>query len=352
MLSGTESDRLNCALSLPLLTSNKSLLRKLLLDGGGLQFALRPLGGDTDSDQTDPAQKRSPDLPLRSLYCPLLVGCLSALAAGSKPSNKTLVSLQPPPKKPRLDQSCCPYESASSDLVFLLDDGVEIPANRGAVSGEEAGSSGSEYFRALLRGGFDEARGKDVILIRDVSAGTLTPVLHFLHGCRFSIAASCPSLEAVVNEGISRNFEKTALGEAMIGACRFLVGDLQKELEDVCISLINSEMGTRDRNPSPSDLETETPVCETPKRKHGDTKDESLEESGSRPSVLDLLPEIYWFSQRHSLGTLGRSCLSVLTAPRCSQAEAGACLRRLAAEADCVEALRRDLLTLVMSALS
>uniref|UniRef100_A0A8C6SXQ4 Armadillo repeat containing 5 n=1 Tax=Neogobius melanostomus TaxID=47308 RepID=A0A8C6SXQ4_9GOBI len=351
MLSGTESDRLHCALSLPLLTSNKTLLRKLLLDGGGLQFVLQPLGGNTDSDQTDPAQTQTPDLPLRSLYCPLLVGCLSALTALAKPSNKTRFGatdvinerVQPPPgKKPRLDQPPCPYDDATFDLTFLLDDGAEIPANRVAVSGEET-SSGSEYFRALLRGGFGEADGEGAIPIGDVSAAMLTPVLHYLHGCRLAngdaTRGRCRALEAVVNARPSRSddFEKTALGEAMIGACRFLVGDLQKELEEVCVSLLDSGDIFEKENAA-----SRSPVA----------KDELTPGNGSCSSVLDLLPEIYWFSQRHSYRRLGASCLSLLTRPRFSQAKAGECLSRLAREADSVDALRKDLVALAANALS
>lgn len=383
MLSGTESDRLHCALSLPLITSNKTLLRKLLLDNGGLQFALQPLGGDTDSNQTDTTQNQSPDLPLRSLYCPLLVGCLSALNASSKPSYKRHFSstniendqVPPPsPKKPRFDQSCCPYSNAKFNLTFLLDDGVEIPANHAAVSGEET-SNGSEYFRALLKGGFGEANSKDAIPIRDVSAGMLTPVLHYLHGCRFANANEttarerCQTLEAIAKAGISRNdhFEQTVLGEAMIGARRFLVADLQKELEEVCVSLLDSEdvfeKGTRETQDenvaNQSDFErnakTQETVSKTPKRKRADSavaKDELMQENGSCASILDLLPEIYWFSQRYSYEKLGGSCLSVLTGPRFSQSKAGECLRRLAKEADCVDALKKDLVALAARALS
>lgn len=453
MFSGSDCDRVHCALSLPLITSNKTLLRKLLLDGGGLQFALEHLGDDTTS-QTD----ESPDMPLRSLYYPLLVGCLSALTISAKPSNKShLTSTNPenrppPAKKPRLDQSCCPYSSATFDLTFLLDDGTEIPANRGAVSGgkEDTSSGGSDYFRALLKGGFGEAtNGKNVIPIRDVSSAMLCPVVHFLHGCRYSNSQGtrrCQALEGVLSSGLNKDFfEKSALGQAMIGACRFLVEDLQKELEEVVVVLLDpanyfeTHVDTRmwDENvvgevdfegnatsqigkntteaedkgknadfESNTKMEIETDAMEakdkdkkadfvssakmrkeknatevkdkakkadfesftkkqkgthavenTDKTNKAETlkrnsKDTTVQETGHCVSILDLLPELYWFSQRYSYRKLGAGCLWVLTGRSFSQAKAGQCLQRLVQEADNVDELKKDLLTLATTALS
>lgn len=131
------------------------------------------------------------------------------------------------------------------------------------------GSDGvsSEYFRALLRGGFGEAQGnaEEAIHIKDVSTGMLLPVLHYLHGCRLTKTETtwesdkggrrgqCHILDTLVLDGLSicqketeghstddLAFQKTPLGEAMIGACRFLVNELQRELEDVCVSLLLS----------------------------------------------------------------------------------------------------------------
>uniref|UniRef100_A0A096M586 Armadillo repeat containing 5 n=1 Tax=Poecilia formosa TaxID=48698 RepID=A0A096M586_POEFO len=207
MLSGSESDRMNCALSLPFITSNKSLLKKLLLDCGGLLAALKPL----------------------PQYFRLLFGCLSALSGSVKPKpvekNPTLTPTGASPpllKKPRLEDSSCPYGSSDFDLVLELDDATRFPANREAVAG-----AGSEYFRALLRGGFGEeaqCEADEAIRIKDVSAGMLLPPLHYLHGCRFG---SDPE-----TGGESGGFQKTPLGEAMVGASRFLVLDLQRELEE------------------------------------------------------------------------------------------------------------------------
>uniref|UniRef100_A0A3B4YIM0 Armadillo repeat containing 5 n=1 Tax=Seriola lalandi dorsalis TaxID=1841481 RepID=A0A3B4YIM0_SERLL len=196
MLSGSESDKMNCALSLPLISSNKSLLKKLLLDSGGLLLALQPLGLTSQ---------------LHSLYLSLLIGCLSTLTGSIKtelnkkhphpkqPVGKIGRVSPPPSKKPRL---------------------ADVPANREAVAGvDETDGVGSEYFRALLRGGFGEAQGnaEEAIHIKDVSTGMLLPVLHYLHGCRFTKdqettkekdegegeGGKCPILDSLVLEGLS-----------------------------------------------------------------------------------------------------------------------------------------------------
>uniref|UniRef100_A0A665T168 Armadillo repeat containing 5 n=1 Tax=Echeneis naucrates TaxID=173247 RepID=A0A665T168_ECHNA len=152
MLSGSESDKVNCALSLPLISSNKSLLKKLLLDSGGLLLALQPLGFLKES------------------------------------VSESAQVLPPPSKKPRL-ADVCPYGLSNFDLHLLLDDGTRLPANREAVAGaERTDGISSEYFRALLKGGFGEAQGsaEEAIHIKDVSTGVLLPVLHYLHGCRLT----------------------------------------------------------------------------------------------------------------------------------------------------------------------
>lgn len=286
MLSGSESDKMNCALSLPLISSNKSLLRKLLLDSGGMLLALQPLCFSENEEDDDPpaefeklpsdwfnSQHVGLTSQLHSLYFSLLNGCLSSLTSGTKTelhkkhqSPVTAVSdrVSPPPsKKPRL-ASVCSYRRSDFDLLLLLDDGTQVPASREAVAGAEGTDRvGSEYFRALLRGGFGEAQdgSKDPICIKDVSAGMLLPVLHYLHGCGLSRDAGtiregegqCQVLDTLVLKGLGISqketnegsvedfdFQKTPLGEIMIGACRFLVTELQRELEDLCVSLLLS----------------------------------------------------------------------------------------------------------------
>ncbi|XP_042361028.1 armadillo repeat-containing protein 5 [Plectropomus leopardus] len=295
MLSGSESDKMNCALSLPLISSNKSLLKKLLLDSGGLHLALQPLGCDDDDvDEEHPAECgkllsdwfNSPHSgltsQLHSLFSSLLIGCLSTLTSGNKmeldkkhlnpvttQSVDKIDKVSPPPsKRPRLADTC-PYGVSNFDLLLLLDDGTQVQANRRAVAGVEGTDRvGSEYFWALLRGGFGEAQGnaEEAIRIKDVSTGMLLPVLHYLHGCRLTkdtemtrendegqSRGKCQILDTLVLEGLGicpkdtedRSaedfaFQKTALGEMMIGACRFLVTELQRELEDLCVSLLLS----------------------------------------------------------------------------------------------------------------
>nr|XP_019950152.1 PREDICTED: armadillo repeat-containing protein 5 [Paralichthys olivaceus] len=288
MMSGSDSDKMNCALSLPFISSNTSLLKKLLLDGGGLLLALQPLGCDDEDGlgEDNPAEcgrllsdfnshHAGQTSQVHSLYFSLLSECLSALTSNMKTelakkhvnlavthsASKVGRVLPPPSKKPRLTDKC-PYSLSNFDLRLLLDDGTQVPANREAVAGVEGTESvGSEYFRALLRGGFGEAQGNagEPIRIKDVSTGMLLPVLHYLHGCRLTKdrestreedegerGRQCHIFDSLYLEGLrsrsqlAADFQKTPLGETMIGACRFLVTELQRELEDVCESCLLS----------------------------------------------------------------------------------------------------------------
>uniref|UniRef100_A0A1A8GPN7 Armadillo repeat containing 5 n=1 Tax=Nothobranchius korthausae TaxID=1143690 RepID=A0A1A8GPN7_9TELE len=488
MLSGSESDKMNCALSLPFISSNKSLLRKLLLDSGGLLLALLPLDCDVDEDEEDEDQcgrllsdlfnssRPGASSPLPSVYFSLLVGCLSALTGTVKTDlikeNRSPVTAQcvgnsdqdspPPLKKPRLAEMC-PYEASDFDLVLLLDDGTRVPANREALAGlEGADGAGSEYFRALLRGGFGESQGKadEAICIKDVSAGMLLPVLHYLHGCRLSrdpqrnelqSGGRCQILDASVLSGLGgyqhgteEDFQKSPLGAVMIGACRFLVNELKEELEDTFVSFLMScstkATGACRAAPTEDNAEKTEPKTDqehseenlvsltselelteqarrldallqqtesknssfagtiqevitglktsldentikrvisvsksarTPvKPPHPEVKTlgptqlqkdvqpvkpagQSSRESGA---LAALLPQLYWFSQRHSYPALGRACLSLLLGyqnyprPFLPSVAAG-CLHRLAREADCTETLKQDLLSLASGAL-
>ncbi|PWA17746.1 hypothetical protein CCH79_00008095 [Gambusia affinis] len=392
MLSGSESDRMNCAL-------NKSLLKKLLLDSGGLLAALKPLGGAFDDDEEEEDESDS-DATSQPQYFPLLFGCLSALTGSVKPKpveknpNPTPTGASPPPlKKPRLEDASCPYGSSDFDLVLELDDATRFPANREAVAG-----AGSEYFRALLRGGFGEeaqCNAAEAIRIKDVSAGMLLPSLHYLHGCRFGsdpeTGGECQTLNSLVLDGLERaeslsaaGFQKSPFGEAMIGASRFLVLDLQRELEEVFLSflkswsdqsskahVVKSQLDQRGSDPT-SSLEV---TAQTKKLNGVPEKVEEREasftglsgssaqntnlsgskskedHSASLSGLVVSLPQFYWFSQRYSYPALGRACLAVLLGFQNRPGPFADCLRRLTREADCTETLKRDLLSLVSAAL-
>ncbi|XP_014862153.1 PREDICTED: armadillo repeat-containing protein 5 [Poecilia mexicana] len=401
MLSGSESDRMNCALSLPFISSNKSLLKKLLLDCGGLLAALKPLDCAFDDDEEE--EESDSDVTSQPQYFRLLFGCLSALSGSVKPKpvekNPTLTPTGASPpllKKPRLEDSSCPYGSSDFDLVLELDDATRFPANREAVAG-----AGSEYFRALLRGGFGEeaqCEADEAIRIKDVSAGMLLPPLHYLHGCRFGsdpeTGGECQTLNSLVLDGLDRaeslsagGFQKTPLGEAMVGASRFLVLDLQRELEDVFLSFLESwsdrpSQSNKTHNvKSEPDQKSSDPASElevtAPTKKLNDLpekveeKDASFtglggrldqntnlsgskseeDQSASLTGLVVSLPQLYWFSQRYSYPALGQACLAVLLRFQNRPGPFADCLRRLTREADCTETLRRDLLSLVSAAL-
>lgn len=429
--------------------SNKPLLKKLLLDSGGLLLALQPLWSrddDVDPDRRGrsgtvlsdwcPSPLGGQVSPPRSLYFSLLFECLSALTSGAKPEfgakdvDGAAERVSPPPsKKARLEDKC-PYGSSHFDLLLQLDDGTLVPANREAVAGPEGSQQvGSEYFRGLLRGGFGEslvAGAEEAIRIKGVSAGMLLPVLHYLHGCGLTAecvdgerGGRCQVLDALVLKGLGNpcaedlEFQTTALGEAMVGASRFLVTQLQTELVDLCVSLLVSRSRQASRtdaarklvckaareNPEDnlvhrtSELELMGEERDAPgqrrtkrvqKANRGDMNldhktvqsaaasqsdrpaSPGEEEPRLKPEVQDwsqsslaaLLPQLYWFSQRYSYAALGRACLGLLLGCRGyapllpSSSLAAECLCRLAGEDGCWETLKEDLLGLAAAALS
>lgn len=348
----------------------------------------------------------SPTSRLHSLYCSLLVACLSGLAP---PSGGKHLGLTPPfstspplSKRPRLADAC-PYSLVTFDLMLLLDDGTRLPASRDlVVRGAAAESGGSEYFRGLLSSGFGEARAQEDIRIRDVSADMLLPVLHFLHGCSLvqgggasdhpaPTGGSCQVLDCLLSpmENQKESFPDSALGQAMVGASRFLVPKLQGVLEELSISLLlNSSWSPV---PAKENLATRTsqlelmevsvegvkvgeegaggvsssswtpdflldpagPVggAEEPEATTGRLAGlEAAEQAAGRGGALArLLPQLYCFSQRHNYAALGRTCLSLLLVGGGHQGEL---LRQVAREAHCVEALRQDLLSLASATLS
>ncbi|XP_041735379.2 LOW QUALITY PROTEIN: armadillo repeat-containing protein 5, partial [Coregonus clupeaformis] len=357
MLSGSESDKLNCALSLPLINGNKVLLKKLLLDNGGLLLALEPLGCHEDEEEEDhhtsecrrllsdclnsPQHVSAPQL--HSLYFSLLIGCLSSLMGCPKTvlakrrcrvlsPIKTLSVSQtgkaspPPLKKPVWSISVLTMtQPLTSSSCWTM--GARS-ANREAVAGAEGTEVvGSEYFRALLRGGFGEAQGRtgEAIPIRDVSQGMLLPVLHYLHGCRLNKdgetaeeqgdeteregRGECQVLGSLASEGLgvwrdgaeepspeAQGFQKTPLAETMMGACRFLVTELQREVEDLCVSLLSCSAKNAGRI---ADTGKKPPSNMDQYGSEGESADESLanrtsglELSGSEAQTDSLAPTV------------------------------------------------------------
>lgn len=350
---------------------------------------------------------------LHSLYFSLLIGCLSGLAPPPPtvtqldrkclgltpplPAASPAPSSPPLCKRPRLADSC-PYSLAAFDLALLLDDGTRVPASRGRVVGGGASAEGeggageageSEYFRGLLSGRFGEARGHEDICIRDVSSDMLLPVLHFLHGCRLAQGCRakgggapdrltqgggpCRVLDRLLSPIQSQEapFQDSALGQAMVGAGRFLVPDLQGALEELSVNLLlNSSWSPESAEENLAARTSELELMETSVGEKVAGGGASTSSSTGTPRLLldpagpegagggagggqgalaGLLPELYGFSQRHNYAALGRACLSLLLAGRGLQGEL---LRRLVKEAHCVEVLRQDLLSLAAASLS
>ncbi|XP_017371010.1 armadillo repeat-containing protein 5 [Cebus imitator] len=208
LLSGSPEDRVACALTLPFICRKPSLWRRLLLEQGGLRLLLAAL--------TRPAPH-----PLFLFFAADSLSCLQGLVSPTlSPALPPAVPMDLDPPSPCLYEPLLgPAPVPAPDLHFLLDSGLQLPAQRAASA------TASPFFRALLSGSFAEAQ-MDLVPLRGLSPGAAWPVLHHLHGCRGCGAALGP----VPPPG------QPLLGSeaeaALEAAGRFLLPGLEEELEE------------------------------------------------------------------------------------------------------------------------
>lgn len=200
LLSGAEADQVACAMALPLICRKKSLCRRLLLEHSGLRLLLAALTRGAD--------------PPFTFYA---VDSLSLLLGAAAP-----LPAPPAPKRSRLAASPpCPYErlvkAGGADLQFRLDSGTPVPASRQAVC------AGSDVLRAMLAGGFAEAR-QALVPIRGVAPAPFLVLTHFLHGCR---GEPCQALGGPFPPGEGELAEQT-----LAVAEQFLLPELQELVEE------------------------------------------------------------------------------------------------------------------------
>jgi len=127
--------------------------------------------------------------------------------------------------------SCCPYlelvSRGQADTRLSLDGGeVLLPASRDHLS------RGSEFFRAMLGGGYLES-GQAVVSLGGVGATEAEILLHHLHGCRAE--AGCAQLAGLEEGGgeseEGAQLEDSSLGRALAAAGQFLLDQLTPGLE-------------------------------------------------------------------------------------------------------------------------
>lgn len=112
-----------------------------------------------------------------------------------------------------------PAPVLAPDLHFVLDSGLQLPAQRAASA------TASPFFRALLSGSFAEAQ-MDLVPLRGLSPSAAWPVLHHLHGCR-GCGAALGSIPPLGQPLLGSKAE-----EALEAAGRFLLPALEEELEE------------------------------------------------------------------------------------------------------------------------
>ncbi|XP_021513579.1 armadillo repeat-containing protein 5 [Meriones unguiculatus] len=208
LLSGSPEDRVACALTLPFICRKPILWRRLLLDQGGLRLLLTAL--------TQPAPH-----PLFLFFAADSLSCLQGLVSPTvSPVLFPAVPLELDSPSPCLYAPLlAPAPVPAPDLHFILDSGLQLPAQRAASA------TASPFFRALLSGSFAEAQ-MDLVPLRGLSPSAAWPVLHHLHGCRGCGAALGP----IPPPGQPLLGSKAE--EALEAAGRFLLPALEEELEE------------------------------------------------------------------------------------------------------------------------
>ncbi|XP_024648950.2 armadillo repeat-containing protein 5 [Macaca nemestrina] len=208
LLSGSPEDRVACALTLPFICRKPSVWRRLLLEQGGLRLLLAAL--------TRPAPH-----PLFLFFAADSLSCLQDLVSPTmSPAVPRAVPMDLDSPSPCLYEPLLgPAPVPAPDLHFLLDSGLQLPAQRAASA------TASPFFRALLSGSFAEAQ-MDLVPLRGLSPGAAWPILHHLHGCRGCGAALGP----VPPPG--QPLLGSEAEEALEAAGRFLLPGLEEELEE------------------------------------------------------------------------------------------------------------------------
>ncbi|KAE8578701.1 hypothetical protein XENTR_v10023733 [Xenopus tropicalis] len=205
LLSGPQSDRLQCALTLPYIYRKDSPHREQLLDVA-LRLVLEALLHCTDSE-----------FPAIFFHAS---ECLSTfLPAQTLPATlpATLGS----------SQRCCYTELVArgeGDVVFVLDGGEKIEGSRKEVTG------GCEVFRAMLEGGYAESRQREV-RVRQIPSCAFIPLLHYLHGC--TEETLCPTFQGLQRPSSGNDLSQSPLGSTLAAAGRFLLPGLGDILEDI-----------------------------------------------------------------------------------------------------------------------
>ncbi|KAJ1126224.1 hypothetical protein NDU88_004632 [Pleurodeles waltl] len=233
ILSGSEVDKAACAMALPLICRKESLMRKLLLDGGGLALILDKLVTSSDPFFIFTAAD----------FLVTLVATFSPVYAPLERKQLHPVLLLPRPtvKRARLEYDssdstslmACPYqrlvEAGQTDLQFRLDCGGMVGAVRQQLL------SGSDVFQAMLGGEYLESR-QDTVPICGISLPVFCVLMHFLHGCQEG--EPCLVLEGVRQALPEQGFESSVLGGALSAAGQYLLPELQSLLEDFVCELL------------------------------------------------------------------------------------------------------------------
>ncbi|XP_075117749.1 armadillo repeat-containing protein 5 [Leptodactylus fuscus] len=209
LVSGSLSERQQCALCLPFIYRTHFPLRQHLF-GGALRLVLEKLMLSTDPDDFFHTSE-----------------CLSSLLTLEDYSVPGILPYSASPKCIYLEL----MSQGQGDLVFVLDGGDRVMGNRELVSRK------CDVFRAMLQGSYAESQQHEVH-VREVPSCAFLPLLHYLHGC--SHESLCPTLQGLRTVS-GEELAHSPLAYTLAAAGRFLLPELQNVLEtsvrDLLLSL-------------------------------------------------------------------------------------------------------------------
>ncbi|KAM9305051.1 armadillo repeat-containing protein 5 [Gastrophryne carolinensis] len=201
IMSGPPSDRQQCALCLPFIYRTDSPQQRHLLDEALHLVVEQLLLSEDPSYFFNAAEFLSSICDAPALHAP-------AAPPAAEPVSCSYLRL--------LDDG-----GGAGDVVFLLDGGERLAGFRNLLS------QGCDVFRAMLQGGYAEARQREVRMC-ELTAGAFLPVLHYLHGC-----TRCPTFQRLHHADPGQELLHAPVAGVMAAAGRFLLPGLQEVLEDI-----------------------------------------------------------------------------------------------------------------------
>jgi len=167
LVRGNKEEKYQVAVSTPMLVRPRKLLRNILIVHEGLDVLI---------DVLEAASK--PDFKEAALFGDAVLACKTLAGHVGVVAPKLKLEVK--------DVDQCLYQAPDGKgqncVIFQLDDKTTLAADK------EKLSSGSDFFAAMFAGGHFSESGQASVRLANAGRGSLTLVMHRLHGCRWCSA--------------------------------------------------------------------------------------------------------------------------------------------------------------------